>query len=305
VSELAVEVRGLHKRYAQSLGGAPIDALRGVDLCAQAGSAFGLIGPNGAGKTTLLKILLGLVAKSEGHVRVLGAEPSDVRVRAQVGYLPERLHMPQAFGARTFLRSVARLKRVAQPEREVARQLERVDLAAHAGLRIGSFSKGMRQRLGLAAALLGEPALLVLDEPTDGIDPRGRVEVRAILGEERARGATIFLNSHLITETEQICDHICILVRGRVVRAGTMRALCGDPLRWRVRFAGAVDPSALTQIGLRATEEPDAYACDGDARALNLALDRARTLGLMIVELSPAVRSLEQVLLDTLDAHHA
>jgi ABC-2 type transport system ATP-binding protein len=200
-------------------------ALDGVSLRVPQGCAFGLIGPNGAGKTTLLKTMLSVIAPSAGTVRVFDCEPSDVNVRKRIGYLPERLVMPDALSARAFLSSVARLKSVAQLKVEVDAQLERVGLRAEADARIKTFSKGMRQRLGLASALLGKPDLLVLDEPTDGIDPKGRADVRRILLEERARGATIFLNSHLLSETERICDRVGFLVAGKLMREGATQEL--------------------------------------------------------------------------------
>src|SRR4051794_16297790 len=206
----AAEVHRLSKTYKGWFQKTGQTALRSVDLQLRVGTVFGLIGPNGAGKTTFIKLLLGIALPTEGSVRLLGGSPLDPRTRARVGYLPERLHMPHAWTAAEFLRSVARLKGITGREDDVTRQLARVGLASDAERKIGPFSKGMKQRLGLAAALLGRPELLVLDEPTDGVDPLGRVEIRRILAEERGRGATILLNSHLLSETERICDHIGI-----------------------------------------------------------------------------------------------
>ena len=169
---------GLTKTYRSFFGGEHA-ALRGLTLTIPRGAAFGLIGPNGAGKTTFIKVLLGVVRPSGGEVSVLGGEPGEVSVRARIGYLPERMHLPSALSARQFLRSVATLKGLSPSDVELARALDRVGLADDRR-RIGAFSKGMRQRLGLAAAMLGAPDLLILDEPTDGIDPVGRVEVRRL-----------------------------------------------------------------------------------------------------------------------------
>jgi ABC-2 type transport system ATP-binding protein len=291
----AIEASGLTKTYGSLLrrGGQP--ALRGMDLSVPAGSAFGLIGLNGAGKTTFIKILLGVVRPGAGTVRVLGGAPEDVAVRARIGYLPERLHLAPALTPPAFLRSVARLKRLADPEPEIRRQLTRVGLGPDAHRRIGGFSKGMRQRLGIAAALLGGPELLILDEPTDGVDPLGRVEIRAILAEERARGATLFLNSHLLSETERICDRIGVLAAGRLVREGTLEELCGSATRHRVRFTPA-DPAALAAAGFTPLGG-DAWACEAaDPVALDARLAAARAAGALILELGPALRDLEDVL---------
>lgn len=291
---LAIETKGLGKTWRSWRGSH--EALRGIDLAIERGKAFGLIGLNGAGKTTCIKILLGVVRPTRGSVRVLGGDPEDREVRRRIGYLPERLYIPAHLDARGFLASVARLKGLRDPERQIARQLGRVGLAADATRRIGGFSKGMRQRLMLSAALLGEPDLLILDEPTDGIDPLGRAEVRRILAEERARGATLFLNSHLLSETERICDRIGILSEGRLVLQGSLEELCGTGNRYRARFAGA-NPAALARFGFEPAEEPNTFRCVADRpEDLDRALQGARAAGALLLELRQEMRDLEQVL---------
>ena len=284
----AVAVTDLTKTYRALFGGAH-EALRGLTLSIPRGAAFGLIGPNGAGKTTFIKVLLGVVQATSGEVTVLGGAPGDVPVRARIGYLPERMHLPAALSARQFLRSVATLKGLAPSDGELSRALERVGLA-NDGQRIGSFSKGMRQRLGLAAAMLGAPELLILDEPTDGIDPVGRVEVRQLLLEERARGVTLLLNSHLLSETERVCDRVGVLQRGQLRLEGTLDEVRRGATAFRARFAAGADEGAL-----RATGFVDGVF-SGDVAALNEALDRARATGARLVALSPVERDLEQVL---------
>jgi ABC-2 type transport system ATP-binding protein len=299
-----VSVEGVSKRYSDGLWKPGKHALHGVDLVVRRGIAFGLIGPNGAGKTTLLKILLGVVRPSAGRVRVLGADPGDTATRMRIGYLPERLHLPVAWTARAFLESVARFKRVRAIGADWERQLSRVGLLSERDVKIRAFSKGMRQRLGLAAALLGQPDLLVLDEPTDGIDPKGRVEIRNVLAEECARGATLFLNSHLLAETERVCDDVGIMVGGRVLRIGALAELGRDPARWTASFAPGADAQRLAGLGFEPTDEPDRFACSNcDAAELNRRLTRARDSGALLVELAPAVRDLESLLLQLLDEH--
>ncbi len=248
---LAIQARALAKTYPAPFGRPGHDALRGVDLELPAGAAFGLIGPNGAGKTTFVKMLLGIVLPTSGSVRLLGGDPGDPRVRARVGYLPERLELPATLDPRAVLSSVARLKRLRGAQREIERRLEEVGLEDAAQRRIGTFSKGMRQRLGLACALLGSPELLVLDEPTDGLDPLARVEVRNLLARELARGATLLLNSHLLAETERICSRIGILVQGRIVRDGALDELRAPTSRWSVRLEGG-GPEAIAAAGFSA-----------------------------------------------------
>jgi ABC-2 type transport system ATP-binding protein len=293
----AVSVVGLSKTYTRLFGRQGSPALRGVDLRVPRGSAFGLIGPNGAGKTTFIKSILGIVRPSAGEVRLLGGSPEDPRIRARIGYLPERLHLPGSWSATAFLATVRTLKGLPADGAGVARLLERVGLAEAAGRRIGGYSKGMRQRLGLAAALLGEPELLVLDEPTDGIDPMGRVEVRRILQEEVRRGATLFLNSHLLAETERICDRVAILADGRIVREGRLDELARASTEWTLRFAPGADGAALAGLGFAAAGPPHTYRLEApDAAALNAALDRARAAGALLVELRREGQDLEAVL---------
>ena len=287
----AIAVVALSKSFEHWFG-APSPALRELTLSIPIGSAFGLIGPNGAGKTTFIKLLLGVARPTSGEVEVLGRSPEDRSVRAQIGYLPERLHLPGAWTPDEFLASVARLKNVAVD----AGLLERVGLGDAAGRKIGAFSKGMRQRLGLAAALLGQPQLLVLDEPTDGIDPLGRVEVRRILLEEKARGATVLLNSHLLAETERVCDRVGILHLGKLVREGTLASLTAAREGWSLKFAGEVN--RLTELGFVAGEGEWTFA-GADLPALNAALARARQSGALLEQLAPRTWDLEQVLAES------
>jgi ABC-2 type transport system ATP-binding protein len=294
----AVEVHALEKTY-RGLTGPGQRALAGLSLAIPQGAAFGLIGPNGAGKTTFIKLLLGIARPDAGSVRVLGGDPEEAAVRQRVGYLPERLHLPAALRARDVLRSVSVLKRLRPLDRELTLALERVGLK-DSDQKVGTFSKGMRQRLGLAMAMLGQPELLVLDEPTDGIDPPGRVEVRGLLLEERRRGATLLLNSHLLAETERVCDRVGVLDHGRLVLEGSLDEVRRASGRWFLRFAPGADAAALARAGF-SPEGPGWAFAGGDEGPLNLALDRARAAGAALVELVPATRDLEEVLSRTLE----
>ncbi len=286
----ALVVSQLVKSY-KGWFGAPQLALKGLSLSIPRGVAFGLIGPNGAGKTTFIKLLLGVVRPTSGEVTVLDGDPQDTRVRARIGYLPERMHLPTALRARDFLSSVATLKGL--------REVDLAPLLARVGLkdssqRIGNFSKGMRQRLGLAAAMLGQPDLLILDEPTDGIDPVGRVEVRQLLLDEKARGATILLNSHLLSETERVCDRIGVLDHGVLKLEGSLDEVRKKSSRWEVRFADGADATALEGAGFLRREGE--WLFDGDTDAVNEAVDVVRRAGVRVVLLRPETRDLEAVL---------
>lgn len=302
---LAIEVEGLQKRYgggwSRSGRGGQL-ALRGVDLTLPRGSAFGLLGPNGAGKTTFIKALLGIVRPTAGSIRLLGGSPEDPSIRARIGYLPERLELPGSWRPMQFLHSVARLKGLAarEAERDAAALLDRVGLWAERERKVAGFSKGMRQRLGLAAALLGKPELLILDEPTDGLDPLARVSVRALLLEELARGASLLLNSHLLSETERVCRRIGILVDGRLVVEGPLDALCTVADQWETRFAPGGDGASLESLGFAPHGTPDVRRFSGDSVALNTALARAREQGALLVELVRVEKSLEEVLAEAM-----
>ncbi len=302
---LVVETQGLTKTYRRGLTRTSQPALLGMDLAVPAGSAFGLIGPNGAGKTTFIKILLGIVRPTHGSVRLLGSSPDDPRARAKVGYLPERLDLPPAWTPLQFLRSVGRLKGLSSVDSEARHQLERVAMSNEGQRQMGTFSKGMRQRIGLASALLGAPELLVLDEPTDGLDPLARIAVRDILAAELTRGASLYLNSHLLSETERICGRIGILSSGKLVREGRLDALTASQERWRLRFAPGADLARLKAAGFVApTEaEPDIWHWEGtDAVALNSALGHAHAAGAILIELSHGHRTLEDVLKEAVKA---
>jgi ABC-2 type transport system ATP-binding protein len=211
--EPAIETRELRKEFGR------IVALAGLTMTVPRGEVFGFLGPNGAGKTTAVKLLLGLSRPSAGEGRVLGAPLGDVATRRRVGYLPELFRYQGWMTAREVLGlhcELARLPR-ADWDREVSGALDLVGLAQRSDDRTGTFSKGMQQRLGLGVAFLGRPELVVLDEPTSALDPVGRQDVRRIIASLRDRGVSVFLNSHLLTEVERICDRVAIVDHGRVV----------------------------------------------------------------------------------------
>ncbi len=205
-----------------------------------AGESVALVGHNGAGKTTLIKLMLGLIRPSEGAVRVLGEDPAagDFAARLRLGYLPEHVSFNMALTGEETLRFYARLKRA--PAGQAAALLERVGLAEAAGRRVGSYSKGMRQRLGLAQALLGRPSVLLLDEPTTGLDPALRQSFYDILDHLRREGTTILMSSHALTELETRVGRVIIANRGKVIADGSLDALrkiSQLPLRVRVQAA--------------------------------------------------------------------
>jgi ABC-2 type transport system ATP-binding protein len=239
-------------------------------------------------------------------VHVLGGSPENPDVRARIGYMPERIGVPGMLTALQTLAAIAGLKRIRVHDGSLRALLERVGLADAAAQRVGTFSKGMRQRLGLALALMGQPELLVLDEPTDGIDPSGRMEFRRLIREEVDRGCTVLLNSHLLSETERICDRAGILIDGRIHRQGSMDDLCRLGDGWRLRFSGAFAPETLVREGFSAVRGSDEWTFGGnDAFALNRAIDRVLRLGALLVDLRPAVVDLEAVFADAVEQGRA
>ena len=236
----AVWCSGLRKRYRRQV------AVDDVSFTVGRGEVVGLLGPNGAGKTTVIKMLLGLVRPDGGEVLLLGRPARDPRSRVRVGYLPELFRYQPWLTAAEVLALHVRLSGASVPEQERRECLALVGLADRARDRVGGFSKGMQQRLGLAVALVARPELVVLDEPTSALDPLGRADVRDIVRSLREREVAVLLNSHLIGEVERVCDRVIILDKGRVAAAGTLTELLG---RSEVRLRlGGVTPSVEERL---------------------------------------------------------
>lgn len=258
----AVELREVGMRYGRQ------EAVRGVSLALPPGERLALIGHNGAGKTTLIKLLLGLIRPTAGHVRVLGEDPATGRhaaARRAVGFLPENVAFHDTMTGWEVIRFYARLKR--RPAKECVALLERVGLAEAAGRRVRTYSKGMRQRLGLAQALLGEPRLLLLDEPTTGLDPALRGIFYDIVRDIARAGGAVLLSSHILTELEERTDRIAVMDQGRLVAMGTLdelRRRAGLPVRLRLRAA----PGQAAAVSARLNGTGQFSRQDGDTITL-------------------------------------
>jgi ABC-2 type transport system ATP-binding protein len=240
MSDLVIDLHDVAKTY-----GRRVQALRGVRLQVAAGEIFGLLGPNGAGKSTLVKIMMTVVRPTRAAGTLLGRPLGHKATLARVGYLPEHHRMPPHLTGRQNLEFFAALARVDRKtrRRRAAEMLELVRLERWADAKLRTYSKGMQQRLALAQALMNDPDLVVLDEPTDGLDPVGRKETRDALQRLRGQGKTVFLNSHLLGEVERLCDRVAILVSGQVVRQGTVDELTAASSRYVIELAGD-DPGA-------------------------------------------------------------
>jgi ABC-2 type transport system ATP-binding protein len=243
-----LRLEGLRKTYRDPMTLRPIPAVDDVTLELERGEIFGLLGPNGAGKTTTIKMILGLARPSAGRVFLDGREPSDPASRRRLGYLPENpcfydhltpLEYLDLTGALFGLPASIRRSRAAS-------LLERLGLAAHARKPLRKFSKGMTQRVGLAQALMNEPRLLILDEPMSGLDPVGRAEVKVLLREQRAAGVTVLMSSHVLAETESLCNRVGIVKQGRLVEVGSVTALLQGGVReWEIVVERLPDTAAV------------------------------------------------------------
>jgi len=293
---LAIETRGLCKAFGAKL------AVAGVDLTVAPGEVFGFLGPNGAGKSTFIKMLLGLVHPTAGEAYLFGRPISDPECRRRVGFLPEHFAFPDWMRAGELLAQHGTLAGLPRP-----RSQERADALLHLigldearGRPLGTYSKGMLQRVGLAQALIADPALVILDEPTSGLDPLGRRLVRDILRDLGQRGVTVFLNSHLLTEVERVCSRAAIIVSGSVVHSLTLSEQEEGSLVVRLTV-GRVDDALVT--GLARWANP--IERDGDGRTLTLRIAEADAVpalvrwlaasGVDVYALSPERTSLEDL----------
>ena len=243
MAALTIDASGLRKDFAGRT------AVRDLTLQVARGEAFGFLGPNGAGKSTSVKMLLGLVKPTSGSARLLGEPLGSRDARARIGFLPEHFRFYDWLSASELLLFHGRLCGIAERvlHERVPRLLERVGLGAQHSKPIRNFSKGMMQRAGLAQALVNEPEILFLDEPTSGLDPAGRKLVRDIIREQRDRGATVFLNSHLLGEVEQSCDRVAFIRDGVVAGMHEMGAWQGDRTEVEIHATGA-GPASLALI---------------------------------------------------------
>lgn len=304
-----IEVSGLRKLYRSSFGKPKITALDGIDFQVREGEMFGLLGPNGAGKTTTVKILLGLTHPTSGTASIAGLPVKNPESRRRVGYLPEGHKIPNYLTARQAMTIFGRMSGMdgAAMTKRIPDLIERVGLGGKwTDVRIKKFSKGMTQRLGLACALIHSPKLLLLDEPTDGVDPVGRREIRDLLREEaKQNGVAVLLNSHLLSEIELTCDRVAMLRKGKVAAFGTVEELTRKSATYKM-VATPTDDSLVaafkeTGAGVERVNGHMVLSVN-DVQHLNALVDKLRANGGMLNELTPVRSSLEDVFVDLIRA---
>ncbi|MGH1349106.1 MAG: ABC transporter ATP-binding protein [Nannocystales bacterium] len=307
-----LEVQDLRKTFTRGFSRRKTEAVRGISFSVDPGQVFGFLGPNGAGKTTTIKILMGLIFPTAGRVSVLGAPAGDRAAKARLGYLPENPYFYDYLSAPELLDMVGRIHGLdrAARRKQVGELIERVGLA-HAGKRpLRSFSKGMLQRCGLAQALVGDPELVVLDEPMSGLDPLGRKEVRDLLLELRDRGKTVFFCTHILADASMLCDRVGIIVQGELRDTGPLGELLSPKVQsvevvWRAPSTEAESSGA----SLREREGEHKTTSEGevfrttDPDAAQAFVRAVVECGGMVASVHPHRQSLEELFVSEANAH--
>ncbi len=295
-----IDVSCVNKRYRGK-----IHALRDLSLTVPSGRIFGLLGPNGAGKSTLVKILLSIV-KARGVRGVMLGHPIGHRATlGKVGYLPEHARFPSYLSGRDVLRYTAGLANV--PSKHAKQRsdelLELVGMSERANTKLRTYSKGMKQRIGIAQALINNPEVVFLDEPTDGVDPQGRREMRDIMIKMRDQGRTVFINSHLLGELEMVCDNVAILNQGQVVKHGELADLTAASRRFEIHYQGDLPAELQQQFtadGFELTNQLISMPMT-DALGAQPVIDALRAKQLVISELKQSRQSLEDLFIESIE----
>jgi len=301
-----IRVENLEKTYSGILGRNQVRALAGVDISVKQGEIFGLLGPNGAGKTTLVKILLGIAYATQGKAFLFGENAANARSRDRVGYLPERHKYPRFLKGGDILEYYAKLSGMGGSARREAipRLLKMVRMEEWQKTKMGKYSKGMAQRIGIAAAMISNPDLLVFDEPTDGVDPIGRKEIRDILIDLKKQGKTIFLNSHLLGEVEMVCDKVVVLSKGKKIVEGPIDELTNAGENSFIIEVSEISDSVGASLkeknnSLEIEENELSIICD-DVSDLNAFIDAIRAEGVLIEEIRKKRLTLEDKFIDAI-----
>ena len=298
-----LEIRGLRKTYKGHLSLTSREVVRGLDLAIEESEVFGLLGQNGAGKTTTIKMILSLIFPDAGTIEIFGRGVLSISTRARIGFLPENPYFYEYLTGREFLGFYGQLFGYPRAERRrrAEQVLERVGMTERADIPLRKYSKGMLQRIGMAQALINDPDFVILDEPMSGLDPIGRREFRDIILELKARGKTVFFTSHILSDTEAICDRIGILKDGRIGLSGRLSDLLSPTVRsWDVSYAGppfdAITPPGFEGSLISARGRESLVRVDKE-RDLTLVLDAVKGAGGTLIAVSPRRETLEDLYL--------
>lgn len=288
----------LTKIYTTNFGRRKIAALSELNLSVGSGTIFGFLGPNGAGKTTFVKMMLGIAFPTSGEVQILGRNANDYKAKEKIGYLPENIRLPQYLTGEEFLKYFGKLSGLEGESlnKKIDEKLEIVNMTKWRKTKLKAYSKGMQQRLGLAQAMLNDPEMILLDEPTDGVDPMGRKEIRDILVDLKKQGKTIFINSHILSEVELITDRVAIINNGKLLREGTVGELTEKRKECVISFDKETDAETVKSLnGFNAIINQDGNVTlqIKDTRELNMFIDKAREKGLLISSVIPHKETLE------------
>ncbi|MGD8306979.1 MAG: ABC transporter ATP-binding protein [Ignavibacteria bacterium] len=303
---IAIETRSLSKEYSSSFGKKKVNALINLDLVINDGTIFGLLGPNGAGKTTLVKLLLQIIFPTFGSGKLLGEDIGDYKLKKRIGYLPENHKYPPYLTGGEVLNFFGKLSGMEGSvlSKRIDELLELVKLTKWKKSKIKTYSKGMMQRLGLAQTLINDPELIFLDEPTDGVDPIGRKEIRDILLELKERSKTIFLNSHLLSEVEKITDRVGILNKGKLLREGTVRELTEKKEEYTLTVVNSDDDlekySSENVLINKSTDRSYAVKVD-DIQSMNQLVDKLRRDEILINEIVLQKNTLEEMFISLIN----
>jgi ABC-2 type transport system ATP-binding protein len=304
----SIETNNLTKIYTSSFGKKNVQALTDLSLSVEGGSIFGLLGPNGAGKTTLIKILLGITFPTSGSANILNENISNYKIKSKVGYLPENHKYPSYLTGGNVLKFFGKLNGLEGNsfEKKIDELLDLVKLSKWKKTKVKAYSKGMMQRLGLAQTLINDPELIFLDEPTDGVDPIGRKEIRDILLDLKSRSKTIFLNSHLLSEVELITDRVGILNKGKLLREGTVKEFTEKKEEYTINVQDDFPPGTLADLEKEinfSKIKPDSYTVKvTDIKELNRVIDFTRNKGILIKEIIPLKSTLEEMFISLIQA---
>lgn len=296
-----IEIDNLTKTFNESSNRNKIIALDNVSLKIEQGIIFGLLGQNGAGKTTLLKILLGIFHKTSGSFSLFNNEISSYKIKSRIGYLPENHKFPNYLTGIETLKFFGKLSGVDSNhlEKKINELIDKLNMSQWIKNKVKTYSKGMLQRLGLAQALINDPDLIFLDEPTDGVDPIGRKEIRNILLDLKEQSKTIFLNSHILSEVELITDRVAILNKGKLILEGDVKELTTEKEEYKILSQNSIEDKVnkdfLEKYKITKSNDGSYHLKITSSQELNYIIDELRNQGVVITEISQVKSTLEDI----------